>query len=271
MEGTNVGRHVAISLTEPDGSSGGVVDIFGEPVKAGTHAVLESVTLPVGRTLRIAVVSPTEGEILAVCDDVSTEADQTRALADRSRQLEKLLYEVVTAMSGLVHTKDPHTGDHEVSVAHIARNIAIEMGLPPEVVEEVSMAGLLHDVGKLQVPEGVLSNPGELSDADYEKVKKHAGFSSDILANIEFPWPIAESVRQHHERLDGSGYPAGLKGDEIGIAARILAVADVVEAMMASRPYRDTPGVDEAIDEVTSHPDLYDTDVAAACARLYGR
>lgn len=268
MKRPSAGRHVVIPLEPLGEEAEGSLDLFGGQVAESAHARLQAQVLPVGSTFTVEVVSPDDGEFVAVCDEITDDVSAEAEIRDRARQLERLVYDLVTAMSGIVGKRDPFTEGHEVSVAHLARGIAVEMGLPDEAVEEVSMAGLLHDIGKLSVSEEVISNPGVYSGAQYEEMKEHPSLGSEILAFIDFPWPIADIVAQHHERLDGSGYPMGLKGDDICLAARILGVADVVEAMVATRPYRETPGVDKAIEEIRTHPERYDAKVAAACLRV---
>jgi putative nucleotidyltransferase with HDIG domain len=145
------------------------------------------------------------------------------------------------------------------------------MGLPEDTLNGISMAGLLHDIGKLRVPAEILTKPGQLSDAEFALIHEHPVQGFEILSHIDFPWPIAEIVYQHHERMDGSGYPRQLSGDEILVPARILAVADVVEAMASHRPYRPALGLDKAMDEITTHPESFDAKVVAACVALYER
>jgi len=148
--------------------------------------------------------------------------------------------------------------------------IAVEMGLAEEQISALRVAGLLHDVGKVYVPSEILSKPGKLSDLERGLAKTHASASYDIVKAIKFPWPVCRIIIQHHERLDGSGYPKGIKGDEIIPEARILAVADVVEAMTSHRPYRPALGIDKALEEITMNRGvLYDEKVVDACVTLF--
>jgi len=156
-------------------------------------------------------------------------------------------------------------------VAVLAYRIAREMGLPEEELDGISMAGLLHDIGKLRVPAEILTKPGVLSKTEFTLIREHPERGFEILNHIDFPWPVAETVHQHHERLDGSGYPAGLRADQILLPARILGVADVVAAMASHRPYRPMVGLDKAIEEISMHPELYDEDVVRACVRVHER
>jgi len=155
-------------------------------------------------------------------------------------------------------------------VANIAEAIAREMDLNNENVRITRIAGTIHDIGKIYVPADILSRPGKLSNLEFEIIKTHSQYGHDILKNIDFPWPIAQIVLQHHEKLDGSGYPNGLKGDEILLYTRILTVADVVEAMASHRPSRAALGIDKALQEISNNKGkLYDPDVVDACLRLF--
>jgi PAS domain S-box-containing protein len=201
--------------------------------------------------------------------DVTQRDRATEVLLCANQRLESVLRGVIEALGRVVETRDPYTKGHEQGVATIAKQIAIEMGLPDYEVDGVEVAALVHDVGKLGVPVEILGKPGALSDIEFELIKSHAQGGYDILADIEFDWPLAEIVLQHHERMDGSGYPKGLHGDDIVMAARILMVADVIEAMAAHRPYRPALGLDAAIAEIAQHPEKFDAQVVSACMRLY--
>jgi HD-GYP domain-containing protein (c-di-GMP phosphodiesterase class II) len=155
-------------------------------------------------------------------------------------------------------------------VGELAAAIGTELGLTEHQVTGLRVAGGVHDVGKIAVPAEILSKPTRLSSAEFAIVKTHAQQGYEILKDIDFPWPVAETVWQHHERLDGSGYPRGLRGDEISLEARIMAVADVVESMSTHRPYRPALGVKAAVAELESKAgSLYDPVVVAACVRLF--
>ena len=198
-----------------------------------------------------------------------------RKLADERlqqsyRKLQDTLDGVIQAMALTVETRDRHTAGHQRRVTELAHAIATEIGLSQERSRAVSIAGMLHDLGKITIPTEILSKPGRLTDMEFAIVKTHPKAGYDILKNIEFPWPVAEIVIQHHERLDGSGYPSGLKGDQSALEARILAVADVVEAMASHRPYRPALGIDRALNEVSGNRGrLYDTEVVDACLSVF--
>ena len=201
--------------------------------------------------------------------DITHRKDAEVELQQGHDQLEQMVHDVAEAMGRVVEARDPYTQGHQQRVATLARSIAERMGMNEEGADEVEMAGLLHDVGKLHVPAEILTKPGKLSDTEFALIKEHPRQGHEILKDIAFPWRIAGIVLQHHERLDGSGYPDGLKGDEIMMPSRILAVADVIEAMASHRPYRPSLGLAAAIEEVRSHPDKYDHDVVEACTALH--
>jgi len=197
-------------------------------------------------------------------------ADRTAALEESMRKLRKALEGSVQAMARTVETRDPYTAGHQQRVADLATAIAGEMGFSEDHVAGIRMAGQIHDLGKISVPAEILSKSGPISDIEFSLIKAHPKGGYDILSSIEFPWPIALMVLQHHERMDGSGYPSGLTGDRILMEARILGVADVVEAMASHRPYRPALGIEKAMEEIRSQKDrLYDPEVVEVCLRLF--
>jgi len=208
----------------------------------------------------------------AVANTLAGIIERKRREQERERLLERLqkaLDATIEAMSAAVDARDPYTSGHQRRVALIAGAIASEMGAGDEVRQAVYMAGQVHDLGKLQIPAEILSKPGRLSRVEFELIKCHSQAGYDILKNIDFPWPIADMVLQHHERLDGSGYPQGLKGNQTRLEARILAIADVFEAMSSHRPYRAALGVEAALEELQrNRGKLFDPDAVDACVRL---
>lgn len=184
--------------------------------------------------------------------------------------LSKGLEDTVQVIATMVEMRDPYTNGHQQRVADLATAIATEMGLPEEQVRGIHLAGVIHDLGKIQTPAEILSKPGRLSEAEFALIKSHPQTGYDVLKDINFTWPIAQIVLQHHERLDGSGYPNGLKGDQIMLEARILIVADVVEAMSSHRPYRPGLGLSRALEEIRKNRGkFYDPDVVDACLKLF--
>jgi putative nucleotidyltransferase with HDIG domain len=185
-------------------------------------------------------------------------------------RLENTVDGAIAAMATVIEMRDPYTAGHQLRVARIAGAIAHEMGLPNDLVKGVEITGKIHDIGKIYVPMEILSKPGQLSHIERQIIQTHARGSYDILKSIDFPWPVAHTALQHHERLDGSGYPHGLKENEIMLEAKILMVADVVEAMASHRPYRASRGLEAALEEIsTNRGSLYDANVVDACLRLF--
>ncbi len=196
--------------------------------------------------------------------------ERTGELHESEKKLRAGLLGVVAAIAATVEMRDPYTAGHQRRVAHLAAAIAGELGLQADQIEGLQLASILHDLGKIRVPAEILSKPGQLDNLEFGLIKLHPETGYEILKNIDFPWPIALTVFQHHERLDGSGYPHGLKNQDILLEAKILAVADVVEAMISHRPYRAGLGVEAALGEISRHSGvLYDPAVVAACQALF--
>jgi putative nucleotidyltransferase with HDIG domain len=187
-------------------------------------------------------------------------------------KLRKNLNATINAIALTVEARDPFTSGHQRRVADLARAIATEMGLTKDSIEAIRTAGVIHDLGKICIPAEILSKPAKLNDTEFSLIKAHPKVAYDILKEIEFPWPVAEIVLQHHERMNGSGYPQGLAGEEILMEARVLAVADVVEAMASNRPYRPALGIKEALKEIEKNKGiLYDPQAVNACLRLFSK
>ena len=185
-------------------------------------------------------------------------------------QLKRTLDETIHAWVSAIEVRDPYTANHQRGVTQLACAIAREMGLPEEQIKGIRVAALIHDIGKLNVPLQVLSKPTELSEFERGMINAHPQVGYNVLKTVGFPWPVAEIVLQHHERLDGSGYPQGLSGEKIILEARILAVADVVKAMSSLRPHRLACGIDKALEEISQNRDvLYDSQAVDACLKLF--
>ncbi|MEK7817477.1 MAG: HD domain-containing phosphohydrolase, partial [Actinomycetota bacterium] len=188
---------------------------------------------------------------------------------DSVRRLQSALSGVIGALASTVERRDPYTAGHQQRVAKLGAALAEEMGLPEESIEGLRMAGTLHDLGKIAVPAEILSKPGTISEYEFSIIKNHPQIGYEILKEIEFPWDIARIVHEHHERIDGSGYPQGLSGEDIMLEARIMAVADTVEAMASHRPYRPSLGMKAALEEIQKYKGkLYDADAVDVCIRL---
>jgi response regulator RpfG family c-di-GMP phosphodiesterase len=193
-------------------------------------------------------------------------------LSHMLEQLKKSLFGTVQVIVSMVEKRDPYTAGHQQRVAQLACAIAGEMKMPNDVIEGIGMAGAIHDLGKIAVPAEILSKPTKLTKEEFSLVKSHARAEFEILKNIDFPWPVAQIACQHHERMNGTGYPDGLKGEEILLESRIIAVADTVEAMASHRPYRPALGIDAALEAVSQGKgDLYDAQVVDACTQLFSK
>jgi putative nucleotidyltransferase with HDIG domain len=199
-------------------------------------------------------------------------ANRYESIKQKHSELQKAVSGVIHAMSLVVETRDPYTAGHQRRVAGLAKAIALQMGLSEWQATGVFITGLLHDVGKVAVPTEILSKPGKINQYEFSIIKNHSRIGYEILQKIEFPWPVTRAILQHHERMNGSGYPDGLSGDEIIVEARILGVADVVEAMSSHRPYRAALGLDAALQEIAgSKGILYDAEAADACLALLNK
>ncbi|MEQ8200009.1 MAG: HD domain-containing phosphohydrolase [Syntrophomonadaceae bacterium] len=222
---------------------------------------------------RTAPLFNTRGDIVGAIESVRDITDRTefeQDLLQSHTKLEAIFTGTVKALALMTEKRDQYTAGHQQRVASLAIAIAREMGMGEDLAEDINIAATLHDIGKLYVPLDILSQTGELTEIEYLFIKTHPAAGYDILKSIPFDAPIAEIVLQHHERMDGSGYPRGLKGEEILMPARILAVADVVEAMVSHRPYRPAFPIDKALEEIQSNAGrLYDPAVVDACLRIF--
>ena len=209
------------------------------------------------------------GQVI-VFRDITERKKAEQELKESWNRLHRALEGTIQAISTTIEMRDPYTAGHQRRVARLAEAIALETALPETRVEGLKLAAEIHDIGKIYVPAEILSKPTKLTELEYTIIKTHPQAGYEILKNIEFPWPIATIVLQHHERIDGSGYPGGLKGDDILLEARILAVADVVEAMSSHRPYRPAFGLDMALKEIQANRGLlYGPEEVDACLRLF--
>jgi len=228
-----------------------------------------------GRLPVILSVSPLfeDGEYTGTASaftDITKRVNAENALVESFAKARQTLDGIVEALEGAIDLRDPYTAGHQMRVAQLSVAIGEEMNLPEEKIDALRYAALVHDIGKLSVPAEILARPGKLSDTEFKIIKAHPGQAHSILKGIDFPWPVDEIVLQHHERLDGSGYPNGLKEGEIMLEARILAVADVVEAMASHRPYRPAHGIKAALIEIVRNKGkLYDPEVVDACLSVF--
>ncbi len=193
-----------------------------------------------------------------IFQDISLQAANEKRIGSIIRELNRTVAalkksweQTVLVLAAITEVRDPYTSGHQRRVACLAAAIAGELGMDRKKVRQVELAAMIHDIGKIEIPSEILSKPGRLSDIEYRLIQTHPAAGHRILQTIEVPWALAEIIHQHHERMDGSGYPRGLSGSEILMEARIIAVADTVEAMSSHRPYRAGKGIEAALDEVT--------------------
>jgi PAS domain S-box-containing protein len=208
--------------------------------------------------------------ILGVGIDITQHKKSEENFKNTMIKLEKTLKGIIFATELIIETRDPYTAGHQRRVANLSQEIAINMNLPKRQVEGIYMVGMIHDLGKISIPAEILSMPRRLTPAEFNLIKNHPQSGYDILHTIDFPWPIADIVLQHHERLDGTGYPNRLTEKDIMLEAKVIMVADVVEAMASHRPYRAAFGIKRALGEIIQNSGiLYDPDVVTACVDLF--
>ena len=223
------------------------------------------------RFAALAATVLTNGMLYAQTQQARAECKLVEGELQRTNeQLQETFITTINALATAVEMRDPYTAAHQRWVTQLACVIASEMDLSKEQIEGLHMAGLIHDIGKMNVPTEFLVKPRQLTEIEYEAIKVHPQSGYDILRQIPFPWPVAQFVLQHHERMDGSGYPQGISNTEILLEARILAVADVVEAMASHRPYRDAHGIDISLEEISRNRGvLYDPEAVDACLKVF--
>jgi putative nucleotidyltransferase with HDIG domain len=208
--------------------------------------------------------------ITALMTDITERKLSEEKLLKSYENLQKTLNDAINTMAKIVETRDPYTAGHQQKVADLSTAIAREMKLEDTRIDQLRMSAIIHDIGKIYIPSDILSRPGKLSDMEFALIKAHAQAGYDIVKGMDFPCAIAQAILQHHERLDGSGYPNQLKGEDTLLEAKILAVADVIEAMAAHRPYRPALGIEKALEEISKNKGrLYDPDVVDACLGLF--
>jgi putative nucleotidyltransferase with HDIG domain len=253
------GAVIALPLIS-DGGTFGALTIFSEVADAFQNEDVNHL-MDLGGNLVYGIVA------------LHTRTARNRAEVEVKKNLNKLrktLGAIIQVLEKTVEVRDPYTAGHQRRVADLARSISAEMGFSQDRIDGIRIAGIIHDIGKIYVPAEILSKPRRLTTYEFNLVKTHSQVGYDILKTIDFPWPVAKIVLQHHERLNGSGYPNKLMHDNILIEARILGVSDVVEAMASHRPYRPALGLDAALKEVSDHKgSLYDPEVVEICNRLF--
>ncbi len=269
-----IGKEFSEYFTEPDKAREGYRQVFSEGKVTDYPLTIRHKDGHVTDVLYNASVYHDDAGrlqgVLAAARDVTQRMLAEKALYASREKLEQTLIQTIEAMAAIVEMRDPYTAGHQRRVADLSKAIALEMHWPSERIRVLYLAALIYEIGKIRIPAELLSKPGQLDDIEHELFKTHAQAGFEILSEIDFPWPIAQIVLQHHERLDGSGYPQGLKGNDILPESRILAVADVMEAMLSHRPYRPALSMDEALGEISGGRGvLYDPEVADACVRMF--
>jgi PAS domain S-box-containing protein/putative nucleotidyltransferase with HDIG domain len=244
-------------------------EVYGRVVVTGIPEKCEIYVESLQKWFSIAVYRPQPGHFVALFEVITERKFTEEKIANYVKQLESAMRGTLQAVSNMVELRDPYTSGHERRVGIIAADIAREMGWSDDRCENLKLIGLVHDIGKIAIPAEILSKPSRLTALEFEMIKNHAQMGYEILKDVEFSLPIAEIIREHHERMDGSGYPRGLKGDEILPEARIIAVADVLESMSSHRPYRPGLGIDNALKEIVDHrATFFDALVVDATLRL---
>jgi PAS domain S-box-containing protein/putative nucleotidyltransferase with HDIG domain len=229
--------------------------------KSGEMKVVEANTVTIGKGR--------EAKEIGILRDITGRKKAEEELKKSYEKLKKTFEDTINALVSALERRDPYTAGHQKRVTNLACAIAVEMGLPANQVDGLRLAGLVHDVGKIQIPTEILIKPEHLSEIEFTMIKTHPQVGYDILKEIDFPYPVAQIVLQHHERMDGSGYPEGLSGENILLEARILAVVDVVEAMCSHRPYRPALSIGMTLEEITKHRGvLYDAKVVNVLLKL---
>jgi PAS domain S-box-containing protein/putative nucleotidyltransferase with HDIG domain len=245
----------------------------GNPVYGVRHAIELPGRQQVFLSINGAPVFDEQGhvsEVVFTIDDITKYRQAEEKIQQGLKKLEKSLGDTIKAMSMVVETRDPYTAGHQDKVARLAAAISKKMNLSEEMIRGIEMTGVIHDIGKMYIPADILSKPGKLSSIETQLIRTHAQAGHDIMKDVEFPWPVARIILEHHERMDGSGYPNGLSNNDILQEARIIAVADVVDAMASHRPYRPALGLNAALEEIENNKGkLYDSDVVDACLMLF--
>ena len=248
------------------------VIIFGKAKKN----IIESFSTPEGIRWQTTDKIPYKDKtgkitgVIGLAKDITVQRKAEQKLKTTYQRLKKTMDAAIDTMSRIIEAKDPYTSDHQHRVCQLAVPLARELGLAEDKIEGIRIASLIHDIGKIGLPTEILSKPTTLTDIEFSLIKGHSQTGYDILKSIDFSYPIAQIVLQHHERLNGSGYPNNVKGDKILLEAKILGVADVVEAMSSFRPYRPALGIDAALEEIIQNKGtLYDPEVVDACLRLF--
>ncbi len=241
------------------------------------HNAFEYITKPIDKSTLLSSVKRAVAykNLLDSKKQLENENDNYRfhledLVQERTDSLQRTMQSTIEVVSSILELRDPYTAGHQIRVGNLAVKIGEKIGLPGKQVMGLFVSGYLHDIGKISVPSEILTKPSQLTQVEFEIIKSHVEYGCNVLRKLDLPWPIAKIVEQHHERMDGSGYPKGLKGDEILKDARILGVADVVEAMTSHRPYRPGLGIESALEEINAQKGTkFDSEVVDAVFELF--
>lgn len=246
------------------------LDTLGDRVKGFELGAVDYITKPFQRE-EVLVRVRTHLNLRRMQTHLEELVDErTQELQSAAIKMHSILLQTIKAIAITIEKRDPYTAGHQQRVADLAVTIAREMGLDEDKVEGIRLGALIHDIGKIYIPSEILNRPGRISDVEFQIIKMHSEVGYEIVKDVDFPWPVADMIYQHHERIDGSGYPQGLKGDEIIQEARIMSVADVVEAIASHRPYRPSMGIDSALEEIQKNRGrIYDPEVVDTCVKLF--
>lgn len=246
-----------------------LIDLYGRVALSGQEEQIDVYIERLQKWLSIFVYSPKHEHFVALVHDITIRKTAEQSLVNNFEKLQNILENIVNVLASTVELKDPFTAGHQERVTFLASAIAKEMGLSRERINATRIASSIHDIGKISVPSEILAKPSGLTDSEMKIVMEHPQAGYNILKKIDFSWPIAQIVLEHHERIDGSGYPKGIKGEDICLEAKIIGVADVVEAMAAARPHRPAKQLSKAIEEIKQNRGiLYDPDVVDVCFDL---
>jgi PAS domain S-box-containing protein/putative nucleotidyltransferase with HDIG domain len=252
-------RRAVMEAWKKDITREGADRVFGVTCKNGSIKQIE---------FRPTVLD--DGRAIVMLSDTTQRERVEDDLRNTVEKLKKITEGAIQTMATIVETRDPYTAGHQQQVTRLACAIANDLGLSEDQVNGIRMAAAIHDIGKIYIPAEILSKPGTLGSLEFAMIREHPRVGYDILQKIEFPWPVADIVLQHHERLDGSGYPAGISGEQLLLEAKIIGVADVVESMSSHRPYRPGLGLAKALREIESQRGvLYDSDIVDVCLSLF--
>jgi len=264
------GEKVSYVIPGIRATDGELLEIYGRVSRTGNPERFEIFVQALEMWFSVSVYSPEKEFFVAVFDVITERKQAEQKLNETLESLRRAVSATIQVMVSAVETRDPYTAGHQVRSSHLASAIAAEMGLSQDQTNGIRFAGSIHDIGKLSIPAEILSKPTKLSEIEFSLIKEHSRRGYEILKDVESPWPLAEIIYQHHERMNGSGYPRNLQGEEICLEARILAVADVVESMASHRPYRAGLGIDAALAEIENNRGiLYDQAVVDSCLKLF--